>query len=111
PQLDAVFGESDAMAMGASKAAKAAGRKIFSVGIDGFPTMFDAVESGLSQGTMAQQPYKMGQLAVRNAIALMNGEGDDIPQEQYQDAILINSSTIKTREVEEFYGPDAQSFK
>ena len=60
---------------------------------------------------MAQQPYMMGQLAVRNAIAFMEGEGDDIPQEQYQDTILINSETVKEYEVEEFYGPDAQSFK
>jgi ribose transport system substrate-binding protein len=111
PNLDAVFGESDAMSMGASKAARDAGKEIFSVGIDGFPTMFDAVESGLTQATMAQQPYMMGQLAVRNAIALMNGEGDDIPQEQYQDTVLINSETIKDHQVEDFYGPDAQSFK
>ena len=111
PELDAVFGESDAMSMGASKAAKDAGVEIFSVGIDGFPTMFDAIESGLTQATMAQQPYMMGQLAVQNAIALMEGEGDDIPAEQYQDTVLINSETVKEHEVEEFYGPDAQSFK
>lgn len=110
PDLDAVFGESDAMSMGASKAAKDAGKEIFSVGIDGFPTMFDAVDSGLTQATMAQQPYMMGQLAVRNAIALMSGEGDDIPQEQYQDTVLINEDTVKELEVEEFYGPDAESF-
>lgn len=111
PELDAVFGESDAMSLGASKAAKDAGKEIFSVGIDGFPTMFDAVASGLTQATMAQQPYMMGQLAVRNAIAFMEGEGDDIPKEQYQDTVLINSETVKKYKVEEFYGPDAQSFK
>lgn len=111
PELDAVFGESDAMGMGAAKAAKDAGKKIFAVGIDGFPTMFDAVESGLTQATMAQQPYMMGQLAVRNAIALMEGKGDDIPAEQYQDTVLINAETVKDNKVEDFYGPDAQSFK
>lgn len=111
PELDAVFAESDAMALGAAKAAQDAGREIFTVGIDGFPTMFDAVESGLTQATMAQQPYMMGRLAVQNAIELMNGEGDDIPAEQYQDTVLINSETVGEYEVEEFYGPDAQSFK
>lgn len=111
PDLTMVFGESDAMAMGAAKAARDAGREIFSVGIDGFPTMFDAVDSGLTQATMAQQPYMMGQLAVQNAIALMEGEGDDIPEEQYQDTILINAETVAENKVEDFYGPDAQSFK
>ena len=111
PELDAVFGESDAMGMGAAKAAKDARKDIFAVGIDGFPTMFDSVESGLTQATMAQQPYMMGQLAVRNAIALMEGEGADIPAEQYQDTVLINAETVKDNKVEDFYGPDAQSFK
>lgn len=111
PDLDMVFGESDAMGLGAAKAAKAAGKDVFAVGIDGFPTMFDGVAAGLTQATMAQQPYMMGQLAVQNAIALMEGEGDDIPAEQYQDTVLINAETVKENEVEQFYGPDAQSFK
>ncbi|HET9826996.1 MAG TPA: substrate-binding domain-containing protein [Nocardioidaceae bacterium] len=111
PDLKAVFGESDAMSMGASKAAKEAGKNIFSVGIDGFPTMFDAVKSGLTQATMAQQPYKMGRLAVRNAVALLNGKGQDIPAEQYQKTVLIDKDTVMHHKVEEFYGPDAQSFK
>ena len=111
PKLDMVFGESDAMGMGAAKAAKAANRQIFSVGIDGFPTMFDAVKKGLTDATMAQQPYHMGRLAVQNAIALMNGKGDNIPAEQYQDTVLINSKTVGDHTPEEFYGPKAQSFK
>lgn len=111
PDLKAVFGESDAMSLGASKAAKASGKKIFSVGIDGFPTMFDGVQSGLTQATMAQQPYMMGEMAVRNAISLMDGKGSDIPQEQYQNTVLINKDTVSQHKVEEFYGPDAQSFK
>ena len=73
--------------------------------------MFDAVESGLTQATMAQQPFKMGQMAVQNAVDLMEGKGDDIPAEQYQDTVLINKETIADHKVEDFYGPDAQSFK
>ncbi|WP_334172748.1 substrate-binding domain-containing protein [Sinomonas sp.] len=109
PEIKAVFGESDAMALGAAKAAKQAGKSIFSVGIDGFPTMFDGIASGLTQATEAQQPYKMGQMAVDNAIALMNGKGADIPQEQYQDTVLIDKDTVKDHKVEEFYGPNARS--
>jgi ribose transport system substrate-binding protein len=99
------------MAMGAAKAAKAENKQIFTVGIDGFPTMFDAVASGLTQATMAQQPYSMGQLAVRNAVDLIEGNGADIPKEQYQDTVLINAETVKNHTPEEFYGPQAQDFK
>jgi ribose transport system substrate-binding protein len=60
---------------------------------------------------MAQQPYKMGRLAVRNAVALLNGKGQDIPAEQYQKTVLIDKDTVMHHKVEEFYGPDAQSFK
>ncbi len=112
PDLKAVFGESDAMGLGAAKAAKDAGRKgMIFVGIDGFPTMFDAVEAGLTQATMAQQPYLMGQIAVKNAIQIIEGEGDDIPEEQFQDTVLINEETVKEHDVTDFYGPNAEQFK
>lgn len=110
PELKAVFGESDAMAMGAAKAAQQAGRTGMTfVGIDGFPTMFDAVASGLTQATMAQQPYVMGALAVDNAIALIEGNGGDIPAEQFQDTVLINADTVGSNDVTTFYGPDART--
>lgn len=110
PNLKAVFGESDAMAIGAAKAAQQASRTGMTfVGIDGFPTMFDAVESGLTQATMAQQPYKMGEIAVQNAISIIEGSGGDLPAEQYQDTVLINKETVGANDVTTFYGPDAKS--
>lgn len=111
PNLKAVFGESDAMALGAAKAAQQANRHegMYFVGIDGFPTMFDAVASGLTQATMAQQPYKMGQIAVDNAISIMEGQGGGIPAEQYQDTVLINKDTVGQNDVTTFYGPNARS--
>ena len=111
PNLKAVFGESDAMALGAAKAAEQAGRKegMFFVGIDGFPTMFDGVRSGLTSATMAQQPYRMGEMAVDNAIAIIEGKGDGIPAEQYQDTVLINKDTVGSEDVTKFYGPTAKT--
>jgi ribose transport system substrate-binding protein len=110
PNLKAVFGESDAMAIGAAKAAQQAGRTGMNfVGIDGFPTMFDAVASGLTQATMAQQPYKMGELAVEQAVGIVNGTGAELPAEQYQDTVLITKDNVATQDVTTFYGPDARS--
>ncbi|MFB9375920.1 substrate-binding domain-containing protein [Kineococcus gynurae] len=108
PNLKAVFGESDAMALGAAKAAQQAGRSGMTfVGIDGFPTMFAGIEAGLTQATMAQQPYKMGEIAVDNAISIMEGKGDGIAKEQYQDTVLITKDNVATEDVKTFYGPDA----
>lgn len=108
PELKAVFGESDAMALGAAKAARQADREdLLSVGIDGFPTMFAAIEDGLVQATMAQIPYQMGQMAVAEAVKIMNGDGDSIPPLQYQDAVLITADNVDEYKPSDFYGPAA----
>ena len=112
PELSAFFGESDAMALGAAKAAKQAGRTgLVFVGIDGFPTMFPAIKSGLVQATMAQNPYKMGVMAVDNAVALMKGEGKNIPAEQYIPTVLLNKDTVNAHKPSEFYGPTADTMQ
>jgi ribose transport system substrate-binding protein len=108
PDLKAVFGESDAMALGAAKAARQAGRSdLISVGIDGFPTMLKAIEEGLVQATMAQIPYQMGRMAVADAIKVMNGEAASIPEIQYQDAVLITKENVSQFKPSDFYGPAA----
>ena len=112
PDLSAIFGESDAMALGAAKAAKQASRTgLVFVGIDGFPTMFPAIKSGLVQASMAQNPYKMGEMAVENAISLMKGEGKDIPAVQYQDTTLLTKDTVDKYKPEDFYGPSAKNMQ
>lgn len=110
PDLKAVFGESDAMSLGAAKAARQAGRTdLISVGIDGFPTQLTAIAEGLTQATMAQIPYTMGQMAVQQAIQIMNGEGGSIPEIQYQDAVMIHAGNIAEFNAVDFYGPAAAS--
>ncbi len=107
PNLKAIFGESDAMALGAAKAAKQAGRDGLTFGgIDGFPTMFDAIDEGLVQATMAQQPYLMGQIAVQNAISILEGDGDSVPELQYQDTVLVTKENVADNDPAKFYGPD-----
>lgn len=110
PDLQGVFGESDAMALGAAKAAKAANRNgLVFIGIDGFPTMFPAIKSNLVQGSMAQNPYRMGQMAVEDAIKVMTGTGQDIPAVQYMPTTLLNKQSIDANKPEDFYGPSAKA--
>ena len=106
PNIKAIFGESDAMALGAAKAAKDAKREIISVGIDGFPTMIKAIQDGLTQATQAQVPYQMGQMAVADAIKLANGE--QVPELQYQDTVLVTEENAQTVDPVQFYGPDVK---
>ena len=107
PNLKAFFGESDAMAMGAAKAAKQDSREdLFFVGIDGFPTMFESVASGLTQATMAQQPYLMGQMSVKNAVQIAEGNDADVPELQYMDTVLVTKENVADNDPTKFYGPD-----
>lgn len=107
PNLKAVFAESDAMALGAAKAAKQAGRTgMYFIGIDGFPTMLEAITGGLTQATQAQQPYLMGQIAVKNAISILKGEGSSVPKLQYQDTVLVTKENVADNNAAKFYGPN-----
>jgi ribose transport system substrate-binding protein len=106
PDMKAIFGESDAMGLGAAKAAKDANRDIISVGIDGFPTMITAIQQGLTDATQAQVPYKMGQLAVENAITL--AKGGSIPELQYQDTVLVTQDNATSVDPVQFYGPNVK---
>ncbi len=110
PDLKAVFGESDAMAIGAAKAAKKAGRNgLVFTGIDGFPTMFTAIRQGLVQGSKAQSPYGMGVLAVQNAVDIMNGK--TVPEVQLRDATLITKDNVDKEDVTKYYGPTAKDMQ
>lgn len=106
PDMKAIFGESDAMGLGAAKAAKDADREIIAVGIDGFPTMVKAIQDGLTQATQAQVPYKMGQQAVADAIKIHNGE--KVPELQYQDTVLVTEENADTVDPVQFYGPNVK---
>lgn len=106
PKMKAIFGESDAMGLGAAKAARDAKRKIVSVGIDGFPTMVAAIAKGLTQATQAQIPYVMGQMAVKNSVTLVNG--GTVPAKQMQDTVLVTSKNAKTVDTVKFYGPNVK---
>lgn len=108
PDLDAVVGESDAMALGAARAARRAGREdMIAGGIDGFPTMIEAIKDGLTQVTMAQIPYQMGRMAVEDAHRILQGNGDEVPELQYQDAVRVTADNVDNFRTDEFYGPAA----
>ncbi len=74
PDLNAVFGKSDRMILGASQAAKAAGRDdIVMVGLDGIVEALAAVKYGDIAADVAQRPDLMGEYAVKYGAELAKG--------------------------------------
>ncbi len=111
PNLKAIFAESDAMALGAGKAAKKAGKTgMFFVGIDGFPTMWPAIKAGTVTATAAQLPYPMGKMAVQDVAMIVKGKSADIPALQYQDTTQVNKGNLDKYSPATFMGPKAASY-
>ena len=68
--------------------------------------MLDAIKGDLTQATQAQQPYLMGQLAVKNAISILTGKGSTVPKLQYQDTVLVTKENVADNNAAKFYGPN-----
>jgi len=73
--LAAVFCENGLMTLGAAKAIDEVGqkRKIMLIGFDADPSVMEGIENGSIQGTIAQQPFRMGELGVEVANAVLAG--------------------------------------
>jgi ribose transport system substrate-binding protein len=74
PQANAVFAESDRMALGAIDAlGDRAGDEVKVFGFDGSPAALAAIQRGTMEGTVAQRPQQLGQVAVEQAVAAIDG--------------------------------------
>lgn len=74
PDLDLVFGCSDAMAQGAAQAAKQAGRTLLTIGLDGNPDALADVKAGRLTATLVVFPHGMGRRAVEVIEQRLRGE-------------------------------------
>ncbi|MFP3953869.1 MAG: D-ribose ABC transporter substrate-binding protein [Candidatus Acetothermia bacterium] len=76
PEIDAVFAQNDLMALGALKAIEGAGRtdEMFVVGFDAVDPAIEAIGQGRMSATIMQQPGVMGEMGVKQAVQLLNGE-------------------------------------
>ena len=72
PQIKGVFAHNDEMALGAVEAI--GNREIIVVGFDATDDAVKAVQNGRMAATVAQKPSLMGEIAVKTAISLKNGE-------------------------------------
>lgn len=78
PGVTGVFAENDEMALGAVQALGAkAGKDVKVVGFDGTTDGIAAIKAGTLVASIAQQPAKLGQLAVEQAAKVLKGEKID----------------------------------
>jgi ribose transport system substrate-binding protein len=89
PNINIMWGQADAMALGAAQAVSNANvpQDVLIAGFDGDFAGLEAVRDGTIDATMVQQTQEMGRLAVQSACDVVNGE--DVPAEQLQEAFLL----------------------
>ncbi|MBA4688569.1 MAG: substrate-binding domain-containing protein [Candidatus Galacturonibacter soehngenii] len=103
--LAIVFSENGTMALGAARAIVEAGKKgqILLIGFDAGPSILEAIKRGDMQGTIAQQPFRMGELGVEIAHTILLGEPvtfDDWQTKQIlMEVFLVNEKGEFSRDV------------
>lgn len=91
--VQVIFAQNDEMALGAAQAVKSAGLKdILIVGIDGQPDAHDAIKNGDITATIAQQPAKMGEIAIQSAID--HYQGKKVKKTTVSPIYLVTKETV-----------------
>ena len=94
PDVSIIFGQADALALGAAQAVKVANmeHRVWIAGFDGDVAALKALKEGVFDVTATQQTQGMGRLALDAAIKLVAGE--EVPAEQLQDATLTTQDNV-----------------
>jgi ribose transport system substrate-binding protein len=92
PDLDLVFGCSDQMAQGASKAAADASHSLFTIGIDGNSTALQDVKDGKLTATLAVQPKRIGEKVVDTMAAYF--KDGKAPQVVKTDCVIVTKENV-----------------
>ena len=95
PKTNIIFGQADALALGAAQAVKVASpdHRIWVAGFDGDTAALTALKDGVFDVTETQQTQKMGRMGVDSAIALVAGQ--KLPAEQLLTATQTTKDNVE----------------
>ncbi|WP_432144084.1 substrate-binding domain-containing protein [Streptomyces sp. bgisy084] len=95
PRLKAIFASNVITAEGAANAVKTAGKagKIAVVGYDAGPQEVTELKAGTLTALVSQNPYQIGQLAIKNSVKYLNGD-KNIPKDQPRDPLVITKDNL-----------------
>ena len=74
PDLGGIFCSNESGSIGASQALRARNRKLTLVGFDSSPSLIEAVQAGWIDSLVIQDPFTMGETAVKSAVKAIRGE-------------------------------------
>lgn len=93
PQIDAVYGSNDEVALGALAALKAANRKnVVVTGGNGVPAAIDSIKAGDMTFTAAKEPGKQAVLAVQALVDKFAGK--EVKKDQFTAAVGVSKENV-----------------
>jgi ribose transport system substrate-binding protein len=108
PDLDGVFASNESSSVGFAQALRDRKTKIKMVGFDWSPSLLDDVKNGVIDSLVVQNPFKMGQEAVRLAIEKLDGK--PIVKMNALAPKLIDRENVNTSEVQAQVNPDLKKY-
>ena len=105
-EVDAIFTPNESSTQGMLRALETSGRSgdIEFVGFDVNNTLLDAMRSGVIDGLVVQDPFSMGYLGVKTAVAAVRGEQVE-PQIDTR-SVMVTPENIDDPDIQELIKPD-----
>ncbi len=101
PEIDAVLGGNDELALGAIAAIEAANRKgIVVIGVNGTKDARDAILAGQLGMTIMKRPGLIGKTAIETALAYLAGKRD-ISKKIYVPTVVLTPENISTTDLQD----------
>lgn len=96
PEINAVFTHNDDMIRGVIGGLRQIGKldeqSIMLIGVDGTPEALNRIRQGLQVGTVNQDPFEMGGLAIQTAVDYLSGK--EVPKQQFTPPTLITKDNV-----------------
>jgi ribose transport system substrate-binding protein len=95
PNIVGIFASNVITAEGAANAIQTAGKtgKVAAIGYDASPQEATYLKAGTLTAIISQNPYKIGQLAIENAVKYLDGD-KNIPQDQPSTPLVITKDNL-----------------
>ena len=110
PDLDAIFASAEPSTVGASQAVKARGLtgKIKFVGFDSSESLIEDLRAGIISALVVQDPFKIGQEAVRTLVEKLNGKTP--PKRIDCDAVVVTAADLERPEIKTLLRPPIEKY-
>ena len=108
PDLDALFASNESSTVGAAQALKQRKSKVKLVGFDWSQPLLDDIRAGIVDSLVAQHPFRMGEEAVKAAVAKLKGQ--EVEKINNLAPKLLTKENLDSAEVRAQVEPDLKKY-